>query len=141
MKVWISEQTFFHFLILGKSTERDSNLYFRRRGEGTLTTAASTTVWPKILFLIYNFTGKSFSEESKKFSQRCLCRKSFSWSDAGRVSRFQVNHFLNGPTSAPFSFIFSLFKQTIQFLLQINVKNVMSIQYTAPGFEPTTSRT
>ena len=44
-----------------------------------------------------------------------------------------------GPTPASFSFIFSLFKQTLlQFLQQINVKNVMSIQYTAPGFEPTT---
>ena len=31
-----------------------------------------------------------------------------------------------------FSFIFSHFKQ-------INVKNIKSIQYTAPGFEPTTS--
>ena len=41
-------------------------------------------------------------------------------------------------TSASFSFIFGLFKQTIQFLQQINVKNVMSIQYPAPGFEPTT---
>ena len=43
-----------------------------------------------------------------------------------------------GPTPASFLFIFSLFKQTIQFLQQINVKNVMSIQYPAPGFEPTT---
>ena len=44
-----------------------------------------------------------------------------------------------GPTPASFSFIFSLFKQTLlQFLQQINVKNVMSIQYTALGFEPTT---
>ena len=33
---------------------------------------------------------------------------------------------------------FGLFKQTIQFLQQMNVKNVMSIQYPAPGFEPTT---
>ena len=44
----------------------------------------------------------------------------------------------NGPTPASFSFIFGLFKQTIQYLQQINVKNVMSIQYPAPGFEPTT---
>ena len=35
--------------------------------------------------------------------------------------------------------LFSVFfKQTIQFLQQMNVKNVMSIQYPAPGFEPTT---
>ena len=34
-------------------------------------------------------------------------------------------------------FIFRLFKQTIQFLQQINVKNVqISIQYMEPGFEP-----
>ena len=38
--------------------------------------------------------------------------------------------------------LFSVFfKQTIQFLQQINVKNVMSIQYPAPGFEPTTFET
>ena len=30
--------------------------------------------------------------------------------------------FLNGPTPASFLFIFGLFKQTIQFLQQINVK-------------------
>ena len=37
--------------------------------------------------------------------------------------------------------LFSVFfKQTlIQFLQQINVKNDISIQYTAKGFEPTTS--
>ena len=35
-----------------------------------------------------------------------------------------------------FRLFFGLFKQTIQFLHQINVKNVqMSIQYTVPGFE------
>ena len=39
---------------------------------------------------------------------------------------------------ASFSFIVCLFKQTKQFLQQMNVKNVMSIQYPAPGFEPTT---
>ena len=32
--------------------------------------------------------------------------------------------FKNGPTPASFSFIFGLFKQTLQFLQQINVKNV-----------------
>ena len=49
--------------------------------------------------------------------------------------------FLNGPTQASFSFIYTLFKQTIQFSQQINVKNVISIQYTAPGFKPSTSWT
>ena len=34
--------------------------------------------------------------------------------------------FLNGPTTASFSFIFGLFKQTIQFLQQINVKKCPS---------------
>ena len=33
------------------------------------------------------------------------------------------------------------FKQTIQFIQQINVKNVMYIRYPAPGLEPTTFRT
>ena len=46
--------------------------------------------------------------------------------------------FKNGPNPASFLFIFGLFKQAIQFLQQINVKNVMSIQYPVPGFEPTT---
>ena len=35
--------------------------------------------------------------------------------------------FKNGPTSASFSFIFGLSKQTIQYLQQINVKNVLSV--------------
>ena len=39
---------------------------------------------------------------------------------------------------ASFSFIFGLFKQTIQFLTT-NQSEKMSIQYTAKGFEPTTS--
>ena len=42
---------------------------------------------------------------------------------------------------ASFSFIFGLFKQTAQFLQQINVKNVKSIPYMVLGFKPTTSRT
>ena len=47
--------------------------------------------------------------------------------------------FKNGPTPASFLFIFGLFKQTLlQFLQQICEK--MSIQYTVPGFEPTTFR-
>ena len=36
-----------------------------------------------------------------------------------------------------FLFIFDLLKQSKQFLQQINMKNVMSIQYVVPGFEPT----
>ena len=44
----------------------------------------------------------------------------------------------NGPTQASSSFIFDIFKRTsLQFYQQINVKNVMSIHYMAPGFEPT----
>ena len=38
------------------------------------------------------------------------------------VNLQQNSFFKNGPTSASFSFIFGLFKQTIQFLQQINVK-------------------
>ena len=37
--------------------------------------------------------------------------------------------FTNGPTSASFSFIFGLFKQTIQFLQQINVKKCPSSKW------------
>ena len=42
----------------------------------------------------------------------------------GMFDRFTLTFlfFKNGPTSASFSFIFGLFKQTIQFLQQINVK-------------------
>ena len=51
----------------------------------------------------------------------------------------QIYFFLkNGPTPASFSFIFGLFKQTsLQFLQQIYLEKI-SIQYTVPGFEPTT---
>ena len=38
--------------------------------------------------------------------------------------------------------LFSVFfKQTINFLQQISVKNLTSVQYTEPGFKPTTSQT
>ena len=64
------------------------------------------------------------------------------WSFCSEKVSKQEIYFLNGPTTASFSFIFSLFKQTIQFLQQINVKNVqISIQYTALGFKPTTFQT
>ena len=46
--------------------------------------------------------------------------------------------FFKRANPAYFLFISSLFKQAIQFLQQINVKIVRSIQYLAPGFEPTT---
>ena len=47
----------------------------------------------------------------------------------------------NEPTPASFRF-FGLSKQaSIQFVQQINVKKCQSIQYLAPGFEPTTFRT
>ena len=45
----------------------------------------------------------------------------------------------NGPTPASFLFIFGLFKKTIQFYKKSMRK--MSIQYMAPGFEPTAFRT
>ena len=66
---------------------------------------------------------------------RYLCQKS------SAAQLMQKSFFYNWPTPASFSFIFGLFKQSsIQILQQINVKNVNSIQYMAPGFEPTTSR-
>ena len=55
----------------------------------------------------------------------------------GRLQKF-YKYFFKWADPASFPFIFGLFKQTIQFLQQINVKNVMSIQYPALGFEPTT---
>ena len=51
---------------------------------------------------------------------------------------FNFRCFFNGPTPATSLLIFGLFYQKIQ---QINVKNVMTIQYMEPGFEPTTSWT
>ena len=59
----------------------------------------------------------------------------------GGLKTNQIFFLNNGPTSAFSSFIFGIFKEEIQFLQQINVKNVMSIQYTAPGLEPMISRT
>ena len=50
------------------------------------------------------------------------------------VLRF-IQSFLTGPTLASFC-LFSVFTNK-----QINVKNVMSIQYTVQGFEPTPSQT
>ena len=44
--------------------------------------------------------------------------------------------FFNGPTPASFLFILCLLKQAINFLQQINAKNVMSIQYRVPVFKP-----
>ena len=42
-----------------------------------------------------------------------------------------------GPTPASFSFIFDLFKQTLQ-IFTTNICDKMSITYMVPGFEPTT---
>ena len=56
----------------------------------------------------------------------------------GRFDSLLVRFKKLGQPRPLFLFIFGLFKQTIQFLQQMNVKNVMSIQYLAPGFEPTT---
>ena len=47
--------------------------------------------------------------------------------------------FLMGQSRPLFRLFSVFFKQTLlQFLQQIDVKNVMSIQYTALGFKPTT---
>ena len=45
-----------------------------------------------------------------------------------------IYSFKNGPSSASFWFIFGLFKQTIQNLQQINVKNVHPPLTTRPLF-------
>ena len=51
----------------------------------------------------------------------------------------QYFFFLMGQSRPLFRLFSVFFKQKLlQFLQQINVKNVMSIQYTAPGSEPTT---
>ena len=52
-------------------------------------------------------------------------------------ARFLTVFFKKWPTSASFSFIFSIFKQTLQFF-KTNICEKMSIQYMVPGFEPTT---
>ena len=52
-----------------------------------------------------------------------------------------LDYFLNWTNPASFSFIFGLFKQTIKFSQQINMKIVISSKYMAPGFEHMTSQT
>ena len=46
-----------------------------------------------------------------------------------------------GQTRPIFRLFLVFFKQTIQFLQQINVKHVMSFQFPVLGIEPTTLRT
>ena len=46
----------------------------------------------------------------------------------------------NGPTSASFSFMFGLFKQTIQFLEQINVKMDLNPRLSKHELSPITTR-
>ena len=60
---------------------------------------------------------------------------------ATKVGAFFESTLFNGPFLVSFWFIFGIFKQTLlQFLQQINVKNVMSIQYMVQGFKPMTFR-
>ena len=47
------------------------------------------------------------------------------------------NGFLNGPIPASFSFIFWSFQTNIT-IFTTNICEKISIQYTVPGFEPTT---
>ena len=50
------------------------------------------------------------------------------------IVNYDFRDFFKWANPASFSFIFGLFKQTsIQFLQQINVKNVNSSQYMVPG--------
>ena len=101
-----------------------------------------------------NVASKQWQMTGAHIRTTCLIQGTFHPSDKnillinGDLSiNFKVESFLyckkilNGPILASFSFIFGLFKLTIQFLQQINIKNVKSIQYTAPGFEPMTSGT
>ena len=44
----------------------------------------------------------------------------------------------NWPIPASFSFIFGLFQTNIITIFTTNICGKMSIQYTVPGFEPTT---
>ena len=46
---------------------------------------------------------------------------------AHQISQCSNVDLKNGPTTASFSFIFSLFKQTIQFLQQINLKKCSNV--------------
>ena len=54
-------------------------------------------------------------------------------------TEYSILVFFKWANPSLFLLFFCLFKQTIQFLQQINVKNVMSIQCTALGFKPMTS--
>ena len=56
------------------------------------------------------------------------------------VGELCFNYLKNGPTPASFSFIFGLF-QTNNTICTANQCEKISIQYTAPGYEPTTSQT
>ena len=51
------------------------------------------------------------------------------WLNIG-TSLLQGFFFKNGPSSASFSFIFGLFKQTIEIVQQIDVNNVYSVSGT-----------
>ena len=52
------------------------------------------------------------------------------WSHFDHQTSVYIVFFKNRPTLASFSFIFSLFNQAIQFLQQINVKNVHPVYST-----------
>ena len=54
------------------------------------------------------------------------------------LSQLPLTIFLKWAILGLFFVYFHLFKQTLQFLQHICVKNVMSIKIMAPGFEPTT---
>ena len=56
----------------------------------------------------------------------------------GRRNLINIIFLKNGPTSASFSLIFGLLKQTIQFSIKNQCEKVMSVKYTVLGFEPTT---
>ena len=79
--------------------------------------------WFSARFEIENFLQKAENRKNKYFLKAFIT--------------FSVCFFKKWAILGLFFVYFCLFKQTCQFLQQIYVKNVMNIQYTAPGFEPT----
>ena len=67
-----------------------------------------------------------------RYCEWCRYRHHFFQVEYGQIHSFAL-FFLNGPAPASFQFIFDLFKQTIQFLQQINVKKCQTVH---PVYSP-----
>ena len=71
----------------------------------------------------------------------CCCCAAVADDKLVEHSSWGFNSFLkNGPTPASFSFIFGLFKQTLQIFTK-NICEKNPIKYTVPGYKPTTFET